>query len=72
VQQVLFQTPFGQLLLRERSLITFDRRGIPTDEHRTSPDLGFVDYQERYPRGPALSVLRDSVSPSPRRYAPGV
>jgi pimeloyl-ACP methyl ester carboxylesterase len=62
VQQVLFQTPFGQLLLRERSLITFDRRGIPTDEHRTSPDLGFVDYQERYPRGPALSVLRDSVS----------
>ena len=32
--------------------------------------LGFVDYQERYPRGPALSVLRDSVvTSSPRRYA---
>src|SRR4029079_2442237 len=61
-QQVLFQTPFGQLMLRGRTLITFDRRGIATDEHRTSPDLGFVDYQERFPRGQALSVLRDTVT----------
>ncbi len=60
-QQVLFQTPFGQLMLRGRRLITFDRRGIATDEHRTSPDLGFVDYQERYPRGTAVSMLRDTV-----------
>jgi len=61
-QEVLFQTPFGQLLLQERSLITFDRRGIATDEHRTSPDLGYANYQERYPRAQALAVLRDTVS----------
>ena len=61
-QDVLFQTPLGQLILRGRSLITFDRRGIATDEHRTSPDLGSVDYSERYPRGQSLTALRDNVS----------
>lgn len=61
-QQALFQTPFGQLLLRGRTFITFDRRGISTDEHRTSPDLGSVNYQEQLPRGTAISLLRDSVT----------
>jgi len=61
-QQALFQTPFGQLLLRGRTFITFDRRGIWTDEHRSSPDLGFADYQEQLPRGTAISLLRDTAT----------
>ncbi len=59
-QQALLQTPLGQMLIRERPIIAFDRRGIATVEGRTSPDLGTVPIAPRYPRAQAVASLRDS------------
>jgi pimeloyl-ACP methyl ester carboxylesterase len=61
-QQALFQTALGQMLLRERPVITFDRRGSLSDDHRASPDLGSVDYQAKFPKAQALTPLRDTLS----------
>ena len=60
VQQVLLRTPTGQMLLRERPIIAFDRRGISTATGRTSPDLGAIPFTPRYPRTSTLGALRDS------------
>jgi len=60
VQQVLLRTPTGQMLIRERPIIAFDRRGVPTATGRTSPDLGSVPFTPRYPRALATGSLRDS------------
>lgn len=61
-QQVLFQTPLGQMLLRERNVVVFDRRGVPSDGGRASPDLGAVDYTPHYPRARAVAPVRDSLA----------
>jgi pimeloyl-ACP methyl ester carboxylesterase len=61
VQQVLLRSSLGQLMLRERPIIAFDRRGISTNEGRTSPDLGTIDHLTRMPRERAIIALRDSV-----------
>lgn len=61
-QEALLQTPLGQMLLRERPIITFDRRGVPTDAHRANPELGEVNYQAQYPRAKSIPPLRDTVA----------
>lgn len=61
-QQALLDTPLGQMLLRERPIVAFDRRGVTTDSHRASPDLSSVEYQARYPRKEAVAPLRDTVT----------
>lgn len=40
VQQVFLETSIGQLLMRERPIVVFDRRGVTTPIGRSSPDLG--------------------------------
>jgi pimeloyl-ACP methyl ester carboxylesterase len=61
-QQVLLQTPLGQMLLRERTVVVFDRRGVPSDDGRASPDLGVIDYTPHYPRARAIAPVRDSLA----------
>ncbi len=61
-QQVLLQTPLGQMMLRERTIVAFDRRGVPSDAGRASPDLGVVNYTPHYPRARAIAPVRDSLA----------
>ena len=61
-QRVLLQTPLGQMLLRERPIIAFDRRGIHTDVGRSVPDLGAMVLVGAAPRKLLLPVLRDSLA----------
>jgi pimeloyl-ACP methyl ester carboxylesterase len=61
-QRVLVQTPLGQMLLRERPIIAFDRRGIHTDVGRSVPDLGAILLIGAAPRRMVLPVLRDSLA----------
>jgi len=61
-QRVLLQTPLGQMLLRERPIIAFDRRGIHTDVGRSVPDLGAMVLGGAAPRKLLLPVLRDSLA----------
>ncbi|MGH9885547.1 MAG: alpha/beta fold hydrolase, partial [bacterium] len=42
VQQVVLNTSIGQLLMRERPIIVFDRRGVPSSVGRSSPELGML------------------------------
>jgi pimeloyl-ACP methyl ester carboxylesterase len=60
VQEVLFATPTGQMMIRERPIIAFDRRGVSSGTGRNSPDLGTVPYTPRYPRPVATGPMRDS------------
>jgi pimeloyl-ACP methyl ester carboxylesterase len=61
-QRVLLETPLGQMLLRERPIIAFDRRGIHSDVGRSMPDLGAIVLLGSAPRKRLLPVLRDSVA----------
>jgi pimeloyl-ACP methyl ester carboxylesterase len=61
-QRVLLETPLGQMLLRERPIIAFDRRGIHSEVGRSSPDLGAIVLVGRGPRSAVLPVLRDSLA----------
>jgi pimeloyl-ACP methyl ester carboxylesterase len=61
-QRVLLQTPLGQMLLRERPIIAFDRRGIHTDVGRSVPDLGAIVLIGSAPRKLLLPVMRDSLA----------
>jgi pimeloyl-ACP methyl ester carboxylesterase len=61
VQQALLKSSLGQMLLRERPIIAFDRRGISSNEGRSTPDLGTIDHMTRMPRARAILALRDSV-----------
>jgi pimeloyl-ACP methyl ester carboxylesterase len=42
VQEVFLETSIGQLLMRQRPIIAFDRRGLSSPLGRTSPDLGLL------------------------------
>src|SRR3954468_11856264 len=59
-QRVLLETPLGQMLLRERPIIAFDRRGIHSDVGRSVPDLGAIVLVGTAPRKVLLPVMRDS------------
>lgn len=61
-QRVLLETPLGQMLLRERPIIAFDRRGIHSEVGRSLPDLGAILLVGSAPRKKLLPVLRDSVA----------
>ena len=61
-QRVLLETPLGQMLLRERPIIAFDRRGIHTDVGRSVPDLGAIVLVGTAPRKVLLPVMRDSLA----------
>lgn len=60
-QRVLLETPLGQMLLRERPIIAFDRRGIHSDVGRSVPDLGAIVLVGSAPRKLLLPVMRDSL-----------
>ena len=66
-QKVLLESPLGQMLMRERPIIMFDRRGIATAAGRSSPDLGAVSLTPRYPRSLGVPPLRDSIAASAKR-----
>lgn len=66
-QKVLLESPLGQMLMRERPIIMFDRRGIATAAGRSSPDLGAVSLTPRYPRALGVPPLRDSIAASAKR-----
>jgi pimeloyl-ACP methyl ester carboxylesterase len=61
-QRVLLETPLGQMLLRERPIIAFDRRGIHSEVGRSLPDLGAILLVGSAPRKKLLPVLRDSIA----------
>ena len=60
VQQVFLKTTTGQLAVRERPIIAFDRRGYSPVFDRTMPDLGSMTFQPRAPG--MLAALRDSLA----------
>jgi len=60
--RVLLETPLGQMLLRERPIIAFDRRGIHSEVGRSLPDLGAIVLVGSAPRKRLLPVLRDSIA----------
>jgi len=60
VQQVFLRTTTGQLAVRERPIIAFDRRGYSSVFDRTMPDLGSMTFQPRIPG--MLAALRDSLA----------
>jgi pimeloyl-ACP methyl ester carboxylesterase len=73
VQRVFLRTPIGQLTLRERPIIVFDRRGYSPRAGRASPDLGTVTYEPRAKRELAIAPVRDSlVSYAKRLHSTGV
>jgi pimeloyl-ACP methyl ester carboxylesterase len=61
-QRVLLETPLGQMLLRERPVIAFDRRGIHSEHGRTAPDLGALLLVGSAPRAEAVPIIRDSIA----------
>ena len=61
-QNVLVETPLGQMLLRERPVIAFDRRGIHSNNGRSSPDLGALVLIGSARRSDIVPVLRDSIA----------
>ena len=65
---VVLGTPVGQLLLRERPIVTFDQRGFGARAGRAKPDLGMLDYTPAESRQQSLAALRDQA----RRLARGL
>ena len=65
---VVLATPVGQLLLRERPIVTFDQRGFGARAGRARPDLGMLDYTPAETRQQSLAALRDQA----RRLARGL
>ena len=66
VERVLLRTSVGQLLLRERPIIAFDRRGVSTDAGRSNPDLGSLSATRRAPVS-SLAASLDSAKAIARR-----
>lgn len=67
VQQVFLETSIGQLLMRERPIIVFDRRGITTSIGRGSPDLGMFLTGSRPRSRISIDALVDSAKRTAHR-----
>src|SRR5262245_18853840 len=67
VQEVLLETSIGQLLMRERPIIAFDRRGLSSATGRTNPDLGMLVAGVRARAPLAIASSIDSARAAARR-----
>jgi pimeloyl-ACP methyl ester carboxylesterase len=67
VQEVLLETSIGQLLMRERPIIAFDRRGLSSSTGRTNPDLGMLVAGSRSKAPLAIASSIDSARMAARR-----
>ena len=73
LDEVLLHTPVGQLAIRQRPVIAFDRRGLMMQPGRGSPDLGGVGAVSGATRDQATAALRDSLRARVRKlYSQGV
>ncbi|HEU4996045.1 MAG TPA: alpha/beta fold hydrolase [Gemmatimonadaceae bacterium] len=61
LEEVLLHTPVGQLAIRQRPVIAFDRRGLIMQPGRGSPDLGGVGAVSAATRDEASAALQDSM-----------
>lgn len=68
VSELMLKTPTGQLLLRQRPIISFDQRGFGARAGRAQPNLGPLVYAPADTREASLAVIVDSA----RRIAQGL
>jgi len=61
LQRAFLRTPSGELAVRRRPVIAFDRRGFATETGRANPDLGAVNTERRATREASIVALRDSM-----------
>ena len=61
VQQVFLRSTTGQMALRARPIIAFDRRGFSPVFDRATPDLGTIVFQPQLARSAVIASLRDSL-----------
>src|SRR5262245_4757824 len=60
VADIFLKTPVGQLLLRERPIVSFDQRGFGARSGRARPDLGPLLYTPGATREESIDALGDS------------
>src|SRR6185369_4635161 len=61
VQQLFLKTTTGQLAVRERPIIAFDRRGHSPVFERGNPELGTVTFQASGRRDVTIGPIHDSL-----------
>ena len=67
VQEVFLETSIGQLLMRERPIIAFDRRGLTSPLGRSVPDLGVLVSGIRSTAPAVIASSIDSAAAASRR-----
>jgi pimeloyl-ACP methyl ester carboxylesterase len=61
VQKVFLRSTTGQMALRARPIIAFDRRGFSPVFDRATPDLGTIVFRPQLARSAVINELRDSL-----------
>ena len=61
LQQIFLRSTTGQMALRARPIIAFDRRGFSPVFDRATPDLGTIVFQPQLARSAVIASLRDSL-----------